>query len=63
MKMSIGFVIFIVVCVGLMVYCAVQMVRNYLAMCRCDTDLKILRRRARNIELRLIPDPEDEIYN
>lgn len=43
-------------------YCIAEMIKSYLIMKRCDTDLKILRRRRRNIIMSMIPDPEEEAY-
>jgi hypothetical protein len=60
--MNTVFIITMTIAFALFVYCVVEFIRSYLTIKRCDTDLKILRRRKRNIIMSFTPDPEEEAY-
>ena len=60
--MNTVFIVTMIIAIAGLLYCTVGIIRSYLTMKRCDTELKILRRRKRNIIISMIPDPEEVAY-
>lgn len=60
--MNTVFIVTMVIAFVGLLYCTVGIIRSYLTMKRCDTELKILRRRKRHIIISMIPDPEEVVY-